>query len=255
MKKTCLVILSVVFVSSTAFFAAGKTLQPVGAYAGVLDGSPDQSSQAKKFQVTPEFSEAENVVESLTGTPASDPDSQAKLLQVRALFQAAADANPEATLPLNYLARTYSFPGQDMALGITIFEKSLALDANQPDAITRLVELCLKAGKRPKAEEIQAKFVDRAAKPDLALKVDRVFANFDGKEAQRLIKDGRYQEGTALFDKAIKECADISVQDRLRTMQKDTTREWEINQFNDAVTKVNAKDYKGAWAIDRKSVV
>jgi tetratricopeptide (TPR) repeat protein len=243
MKKTCVILFSLALVSGSVF-----------SYASASNGPADQASQAKKFTITPEFSEAENVVEGLTGTPASDPDSQAKLLQARAVFQAAADSNPEATLPLNYLARTYSFPGQDMALGITLFEKSLALDPKQSDAIVRLVELCLKAGKDAKAEEVQAQFVNRTANPDLAARVERAIEKWASKEGPRLIREGHYREGVALMEKAISGCSDPAVQEGLRKTLKETTFEWEATQYNEALAKNKAGDYRGALAILQRLV-
>jgi len=220
--------------------------------SGTAGAAPKLADQAAQFQPTPEFTAAENVVDELTGTPATDPDSQARLQQARAVFQAALAQFPNATLALNYLARTYTFEGQDMAVGIATFEKSLALDPDQPDAIARLVDLCLDAGQRAKAAEVQAHFVNRSANPQLAAKVDRLIALWDGKEAQRLFSEGHRDEGVALFDKAIQECSDPGTQQSLSDMRNRTTREWEASTYNDALAKVKAKDYRGAWDILEK---
>lgn len=236
MKKPCLVIFSLGLVFGVAFGAAGTTPKP-----------PDQGPQ---FQVTPAFSAAENTVEELTGTPATDTESQARLQEARAVFQAALDQFPNSTLALNYLARTYSFAGQDMALGIATFEKSLAIDPNQPDAIVRLVDLCLNAGQRSKAAEAQARLVNRSANPELAAKVDRLIALWEGKEGQHLIKEGHCAEGFALLDKAIQDSSDPSAQENLR----DRRREWEVTLYNEALAKKQGGDNRGALNIVEKLV-
>jgi len=238
MNRPFVVILSLALVSGVA--------------SGADQTTQKRSDQSAQFQVTPEFSAAENIVEELTGTPATDPESQARLQQARAVFQAALDQFPESTLALNYLARTYSFPGQDMALGITTFEKSLAIDPNQADAIVRLVALCLNAGQRPKAAETQARLVNRSANPELAAKVERLIARWDGAEGQRLIRDGHPDEGFALIDKAIQDSSDPGVQKSLREMRNAASHEWEVSLYNTALEKAKGGDYRGALSILEK---
>jgi tetratricopeptide (TPR) repeat protein len=240
MNKSCVVILSLTLGSGVAF-AADQT-------------APKKPEQGKQFQVTAEFSAAENTVEELTGTPASDPESQARLQQARAVFQAASDQFPDATLPLNYLARTYDFPGQDMARGIALFEKSLAIDPSQPDAIAYLVSLCLDAGKRAKAGEVQARFVTSSADPKLTTKVEGLIAQWDGNEGQRLVREGQADQGFALLDKAIKETSDPAVQQTIRDMRNTVSREWEVTLYNEALQKAKAGDNRGAWAILEKLI-
>ena len=223
-----------------------------GVAFGADQTTQKRSDQKAQLQVTPEFSAAENAVEELEGTPATDPDSRARLLQARAVFQAALDQFPESTLALNYVARTYSFPGQDMALGIATFEKSLAIDPNQADAIVHLVDCCLDAGQRSKAAEVQARFVKGSANPQLAAKVERLIALWDGNEGQRLIKEGRPEEGFALIDKAIQNSSDPSVQQELREMRSGVSREWEVSTYNEALAKAKAGDYRGSWNILEK---
>ena len=238
MNRPFLAILSLVLVVGVAF-GADQTTQK-------------RSGQSAQFQVTPEFSAAENTVEELKGTPVTDPESQARLLQARAVFQAALDQFPESTLALNYLARTYSFPGQDMALGIATFEKSLAIDPNQADVIVRLVALCLDAGLRSKAAEVQARWVKGSANPELAVKVERLIALWDGNEGQRLIREGHSDQGFALIDKAIQDSSDPSVQQDLREMRSAVSREWEVSTYNTALEKAKAGDYRGSWNILEK---
>ncbi|HVN32390.1 MAG TPA: hypothetical protein VMT45_10415 [Thermoanaerobaculaceae bacterium] len=238
MNRTFVVILSLALTVGVAF-GADQTTQK-------------RSDQKGQFQVTPEFSAAENTVEELEGTPATDPESQARLLKARAVFQAALDQFPESTLALTYLARTYSFPGQDMALGIATFEKSLAIDPNQPDAIVHLVELCLDAGQRSKAEEVKARFVKGSANPQLVAKVERLIALRDGKEGQRLVREGRADEGFARIDKAIQESSDPGVQETLREMRNEVSREWEVSTYNTALEKAKAGDYRASWNLLEK---
>ena len=115
-------------------------------FALAADQPAKQTSQpGKQFQVTAEFSAAENTIEELTGTPVADADSQARLQQARAVFQAAVKQFPDSTLALNFLARSYCFPGQDMAVGIATFEKSLALDPDQPDPVGIDIQYSAKA--------------------------------------------------------------------------------------------------------------
>ena len=224
----------------------------VGVAFGADQTTQKRSDQRAQFQVTPEFSAAENTVEELKGTPVTDPESQARLLQARAVFQAALDQFPESTLALNYLARTYSFPGQDMALGIATFEKSLAIDPNQADAIVGLVALCLDAGLRSKAAEVQARLVKGSANPELAARVERLIALWDGTEGQRLIREGHSDQGFALIDKAIQNSSDPSVQQDLREMRSAVSREWEVSLYNAALEKAKAGDYRGSWNILEK---
>jgi tetratricopeptide (TPR) repeat protein len=238
MNRPFVVVLSLALVFGVAF-GADQTTQK-------------RSDQRAQFQVTPEFSAAENIVEGLRGTPATDPESQARLQEARAVFQAALDQFPESTLALNYLARTYSFPGQDRALGIATFEKSLAIDPNQADAIVGLVDLCLDAGQRSKAAEVQARLVKGGANPELAAKVERLIALWDGSEGQRLIREGHADEGFALIDKAIQNSSDPSVQKDLREMRSAVSREWEISTYNEALAKAKAGDYRGSWNILEK---
>ena len=224
-----------------------------GIVFGIAEATPFPPEQATPFQPTPEFTEAENTVDELSGTPASDPESQAKLKQVRAVFQAAVAGSPQATLALNYLARTYAFEGQDRAVGIATFEKSLAIEPNQPDAITRLIALCLDAGQRSKAADVQTRLVNRTANPQLAAKVDKLLAQWDSKEGQRLVGEGRASEGFALLDKAIQESAsDPGAQQDLRETRQRVSRDWEATLYNDALAKVKAKDYRGAWDVLEK---
>jgi tetratricopeptide (TPR) repeat protein len=238
MKRNLVLILSLALVCGVAF-GADQTTQK-------------RSGQSAQFQVTPEFSAAENTVEELKGTPATDPESQARLLQARAVFQAALDQFPESTLALTYLARTYSFAGQDMALGIATFEKSLAIDPNQEAAIVGLVDLCLDAGQRSKAAEVQARFVKGSANPQLAPKVERLIALWDGTEGQRLVREGHSDKGFALIDKAIQDSSDPSVQQELREMRSAVSREWEVSTYNTALEKAKAGDYRGSWNILEK---
>ena len=238
MNRPFVVILSLALVFGVAF-GADQTTQKL-------------SDQRAQFQVTPELSAAENIVEELTGTPATDPESQARLQQARAVFQAVLDQFPESTLALNYLARTYLFAGQDMALGIATFEKSLAIDPNQADVIVRLVALCLNAGQRSKAAETQARLVKRSANPALAAKVEQLIALWDGREGQRLIKEGHPDEGFALIDKAIQGSSDPSAQQSLREMRSAASREREVSLYNAALEKAKGGDYRGAWNILEK---
>jgi tetratricopeptide (TPR) repeat protein len=238
MHRTVVIILSLALVSGLAF--------------GAEQATKKSSSQKDQFRVTPEFAAAENSVEELAGTPVSDPESQAKLQQARAVFQAAADQFPDATLPLNYLARTYDFPGQDMPRGIALFEKSLAIDPNQPDAVTGLVSLCLDAGQRAKAADVQARFVKSSADPKLAAKVEQLIGEWDASEGQRLVREGHSDQGFALLDKAIQETSDPNVKQKLVDMRNTVSREWEVSQFNEALQKAKAKDYRGSWNILQK---
>jgi tetratricopeptide (TPR) repeat protein len=233
MNRPCVVTLSLALACGLAFGADQATKKP--------------ADQKEQFQVTAEFSAAENTIEELTGTSVTDPESQARLQQARAVFQAALDQFPDSTLALDYLARTYSFEGQDMALGIATFEKSLAIDPDQPDAIVRLVALCLDAGKRSKAAETQARFVKASTNPEVAVKVERLLAMWDGSEGQRLVREGHPDEGFALIDKAIKESSDPSVQQSLREMRSAVSREWEVSFYNTALEKAKAGDYKGSF--------
>jgi tetratricopeptide (TPR) repeat protein len=223
-----------------------------GVAIGADQPTEKRSDRKAQFQVTPEFSAAENIVEELKGTPAADPESQARLLQARAVFQAALDQVPESTLALNYLARTYSFPGQDMALGIATFEKSLSIDPDQADAIVGLVDLSLDAGLRSKAAEAQARWVKGSAKPELAAKVERLIALWDGSEGQRLIREGHPDQGFALIDKAIQNSSDPGVQQSLREMRGAVSGEWEVSLYNAALEKAKAGDYRGSWNILEK---
>ncbi len=220
--------------------------------SGTAGAAPKPADQAAQYQPTPEFTAAMNVIDELTGTPANDSESQARLQQARTVFQAALAQFPNATLALDYLARTYAFEGQDMAVGIATFEKSLAIEPDQPDAVARLVALYLAAGERAKAGEARTRFVKPDANPQLAAKVDRLIALWDGKEGQRLIDAGRRDEGLALIDKAIGETADTAAQQDLRAMRQRATREWEVSLYNDALAKVKAKDYRGAWDVLEK---
>jgi tetratricopeptide (TPR) repeat protein len=235
MNRTFVLILSLALVSGVAF-GADQTTQK-------------RSDQREQFQVTPEFSAAENTVEELKGTPATDPESQARLLQARAVFQAALDQFPQSTLALNYLARTYAFPGQDTALGIATFEKSLAIDPNQADAIVYLVNLCLDAGLRSKAAEVQTRWVKGSANPELTVKVERLIGMWDGNEGQRLVREGHPEQGFALIDKAIHNSSDPGVQQELREMRSAVSREWEVSMYNEALDKAKAGDYRGSWNI------
>jgi tetratricopeptide (TPR) repeat protein len=217
------------------------------------DQAPQKSSdQKQKFQVTAVFSEAENVVEELTGTPVADPDSQAKLQKAREVFQKALAQFPDTPLALNFLARTYAFPGQDQALAISTFEKSLAIDPDQADPIVRLVGLYLDKGQRDKAAQTKARLVNATANPDLAAKVDGLIAQWDGAEGQRLVREGHADEGFALLAKAVKETSDPAIQRDLGQMRDAVAREWEITQYNTALERVKAKDYRGAWNILEK---
>ena len=238
MNKSLLFTLSLALVCGAAFGADQPAKQPSG--------------QGKTFQVTPQFSAAENTVEELTGTPVSDPDSQARLQQARAVFEAALKEAPDSTLALNFLARTYCFPGQDMATGIATFEKSLALDPDQPDAVSRLVDLYHDTGQPTKAADAQSRYVGPKADPKLAAKVSGMIAQWDGTEAQRLVNQGQAEQGFALFDKAIKETTDAGVQQSLRDARDAVSRDWEITEYNAALERVKAKDYKGAWNILEK---
>jgi tetratricopeptide (TPR) repeat protein len=240
MNRTLVIILSLALVAGVAFGAEQATRK--------------SSDQRGEFQVTAEFSAAENTVEELTGTPASDPDSQARLEKARAVFQAASDQFPDATLPLNYLARTYDFPGQDMARGIALFEKSLAIDPNQPDAIGYLVSLCLDAGNRAKAGDVQARYVKSDADPKLVTKVEQLIAQWDGNEGQRLVREGHADQGFALLDKAIKEASDPTVKQTIRDMRNTVSREWEVTLYNEALQKAKAGDNRGAWDILEKLI-
>jgi tetratricopeptide (TPR) repeat protein len=232
------------------FLSLGLVL---GLAFSTAEATPFPPEQTTPFQPTPEFTEAENIVDELSGTPASDPESQAKLQQARAVFQAAVAQSPQATLALNYLARTYSFEGQNRAVGIATFEKSLAVDPNQPDAIARLIALCLDAGQRAKAAEAQSRLVNRNANPQLATRVDKLLAQWDSKEGQRLVSEGRASEGFALLDRAIQESAsDPDAQQGLRETRQRVSRGWEATLYNDALAKVKAKDYRGAWDVLEK---
>jgi tetratricopeptide (TPR) repeat protein len=226
----------------------------LGAAFAAAQPAPKAPEPGKQFQVTAKFSEAENTVEELTGTPVADPDSQAKLAQARAVFEEAVAQFPNTPLALNFLARTYAFPSQDRAMGITTFEKSLAIDANQPDTISRLVALCLDAGQRQKAGEVQAKYVDAKANPELATKVGGMIATWDGTEGRRMVSAGRTEEGLALIDKAMKETSDPVVRKTLQDMRDSASQEWEITQYNTALEKAKAADYKGAYAILEKLI-
>jgi tetratricopeptide (TPR) repeat protein len=239
MNKRFLVFLSLALASGFAFGA---------------DQAPQKGSEQKKYQVTAEFSEAENVVEELTGTPVADPESQAKLQQARAVFQKVLAEFPDTPLALNFLARTYAFPGQDHALAIANFEKSLALDPDQADPIVRLVGLYLDSGQRDKAAQTKARFVNATANPELAAKVDGLIAQWDGAEGQRLVREGHADEGFALLAKAVKETSDPAIQRDVGQMRDAVAREWEVTQYNTALEKVKAKDYRGAWNILEKLI-
>ena len=200
-------------------------------------------------QVTPEFTAAQNAVDGLTAAMLDDPAGLDKLLQARALFQKAVEECPKATLPLNCLGRTYAFPGQDSALGIAAFEKSLALVPDQPNVIVRLVEIYLVSGQRAKVAEVRASRVDRKAHPDLDARLDRLLASWDSKEGLRLLREGRRSEGIALLDQAIQECSDPGQQGSLRSLKDEALRGWEADTYNSALTMAKAQDYRGALAI------
>jgi tetratricopeptide (TPR) repeat protein len=240
MNQTCAVILSLGLVFAVEAGAAGMNSRP--------------PEQAEEYKPTAEFTAAENVVDGLVGTPADDPESQAKLEQARALFQKVLAQFPKTTLALNYLGKTYSFEGQDRKLGIAALEKSLAIDPDQPNTIVNLIGLCLDAGQREKAGEEQARYVKASADHDLVARVERLVGQWDAQQGQRLIDQGHAEQGFALMDKAIREVSDPSVKEDLRNMRNQASRVWEVTLYNDALSKAKAKDYRGSWDILEKLI-
>jgi tetratricopeptide (TPR) repeat protein len=207
-----------------------------------------RASGQVECQVTSEITAAQNTVEGLTAAMLDDPENLTKLQSARAVFQKAVEGCPKATLPLNCLGRTYSFPRQDWALGVAAFEKSLTLVPDQPNVIVRLVEIYLVSGQRAKAVEVQASRVDRKAHPELGARLDRLMASWDSKEGLRLIREGRRGEGVALLDQAIQESLEPSQKESLRRLKDEALLGWEAETYNSALAMAKAQDYRGALA-------
>lgn len=207
-----------------------------------------RASGQVECQTTPEFTEAKNTVEGLTAAMLGDPANRAKLKDARAEFERAVERCPKATLPLNCLGRTYSFPGEDAALGVAAFERSLTLVPDQPSVIARLVEIYLVSGQREKAVEVVTSRVDRAAHPDLGARVDRLMVSWDSNEGLRLLREGRRSEGIALLDLAIEESTEAADKANLRRLKDEALLGWEADTYNAALAQAKAQDYRGALA-------
>ncbi len=197
---------------------------------------------------------AEGIVGELTGTP-TPPDEQfrARLARARELFQAVLARNPNSTRACNGLARTYRFQIEDTDAAIATFERSLTINPGQAGVLAEMIDLCVRRGRRPKADEIMDRYVKTNPNPEVRRQCEDILALGDANEGARLVREGRAEDGLALIERAIAGTSNPTIQDQLRDslamLKADLDRHRQVDLFNQAAAKAREGDLVGAYKI------
>ncbi len=221
---------------------AGKLRRPVPSMPSLPEAPPSDTVAA------------ERIVVRLLGRPApwSEAD-RAELLRARQLFEIETVREPASTRAYNGLAETYSFPGEDADLAIGAYEKSLAIDPKQGAVLKNVVHLCANHGQRDRALALIARLTDQPTDREVHDQCQDILAIADGDAGERLIGEGRVDDGLAVLERGFATATNPELRarlhDELSRIRGQLERQRQVDLFNSAAAKAREGDLVGAYRL------
>ena len=230
----------------------GSTIEPHAPRPG--ESSRDPAQAPRPDPTRDDLAAGEGILADLTGA-AAPPDDQfrARLARARELFEAVLARNPVSSRACNDLARTYTLQDEDTDAAIAAFERSLTVDPGQASVLAETIELCVRKGRRAKADEIMDRYVRTSPNQELRRRCGDIIAVGNAEEGARLVRGGRVEDGLELIGRAIVAASDPAIRERLEgnlvRIQADLDRRKQVDLFNKAAAKAREGDLLGAYQI------
>jgi tetratricopeptide (TPR) repeat protein len=177
------------------------------------------------------------------------------LARARELFSESIRLRPDLPEAYAGLGATYTLDESDLEEGIAALEKARRLLPSRMDIVFNLVGLYARSGERRKAQHLIDEVLGRADDPALLADARESMLQGDLVVASRLLKEGRVDETLAILRRVQATTRDPELRGKLESRIADIIETREGNRFidlyNEAVERVNKKDYREAAAILR----
>lgn len=184
----------------------------------------------------------------------------AELLRARQLFRRSLELRPELAEAYAGLGATYFVATEDPRDGIAALETARRLLPSRMDIVFHLMQLYPRVERRGEAQRLMDEvFIHHADAEEIAM-ARRMLLDADMLRAERMIAEGRHEEGLALLVSLRSLTVDADMQAKI-TDRIELTRAWlrqrdeagshnrQVALYNEAVGKVREKDLDGAAAI------
>jgi tetratricopeptide (TPR) repeat protein len=178
------------------------------------------------------------------------------LARARELFSESIRLRPDLPEAYAGLGATYTLDESDLEEGIAALEKARRLLPSRMDIVFNLVGLYARSGERRKAQHLIDEVLGRADDPVLLADARESMLQGELVVASRLLKEGRVDETLAILRRVQATTRDPELRGKLESRIADIieTREGNrlIDLYNEAVERVNKRDYREAAAILRE---
>ena len=175
-------------------------------------------------------------------------------MRARELFEAVLARNPVSSRACNDLARTYTLQDEDTdARHRGIQGEASPWIRVSASILAETIELCVRKGRRAKADEIMDRYVRTSPNQELRRRCGDIIAVGNAEEGARLVRGGRVEDGLELIGRAIVAASDPAIRERLEgnlvRIQADLDRRKQVDLFNKAAAKAREGDLLGAYQI------
>jgi tetratricopeptide (TPR) repeat protein len=183
-------------------------------------------------------------------------ETPSQLARARELFSESIRLRPDLPEAYAGLGATYALDGSDLEEGIAALEKARRLLPSRMDIVFNLVGLYARSGDRKKAEDLVDKVLSRTDDPALVADARESILQGDLAAASRLLQAGRVDETLEILrrvqastrDPEFRAELDSRIANILETLESNRL----IDLYNEAVDRVNRKDYEKAAGILRR---
>ena len=191
--------------------------------------------------------------------PAPLSDSTPRLIaSARKWFRESIRLQPTVAEAYAGLGATYAFDAGDVSEGITALEKAREMLPSRPDVVFHLVQLYARIGERDRARELTDSVLTRLADDATVRDAWRTILQGDLAAADRLIQDGRLDEGIEILERAL--ATDMIPENReeigarIESIRQYQEKSRLIGLYNRAVEFFNRGDYENAAVLFRRVI-
>ncbi len=197
--------------------------------------------------------------EDLSLTPILEEPS-AELVRSRDLFRRSLALRPGLAEAYAGLGATYILEADDFQDGIAALETARRLLPSRMDIVFHLMQLYARGSRRDEAQRLMDDVLSRHTPPERIAMAREMLVQADLMRADRMIQEGRHEEGIAFLatlradsanpkTQAAIEAQIAQVQSWLKNREEVDAINLQIALYNEAVRKANDRDLEGAAAI------
>ncbi|HVN76180.1 MAG TPA: tetratricopeptide repeat protein [Thermoanaerobaculaceae bacterium] len=167
-----------------------------------------------------------------TGSPPEE-----MVLRARELFRGCLAADPGSVAALVGFGNTYLLaPREDPTPGIDAFERALASAPRRSDAASGLAQLCVRAGRPARANEVLAVYLADAPDPGARARLRELLARIEAENANAAASRGDLAGAAAALERALALASDPAfrsqLESRLARVQETAAYDAAVEDFN-----------------------